>query len=155
MIVRKLRLQRGWSQEKLADQTGLSTRTIQRIERGHTPGVESLRLLAEAFEMDVATLQEGITMRNDQIIDNEEERAMTYVRDLKGFYSHLIKYVIVVAVLFVFNLIKSPDHMWVYWLMFGWGIGIVAHALNVFEVFGFFSPEWEKRQIEKRLGKKL
>ena len=155
MIVRKLRLQRGWSQEKLADQTGLSTRTIQRIERGHTPGVESLRLLAEAFEMDVATLQEGITMKNEQMIDGDEERALAYVRDLKGFYSHLIKYTVVITGLFIFNLIKSPDHMWVYWVMFGWGIGIVAHALNVFEVFGFFSPEWEKKQIEKRLGKSL
>lgn len=34
MIIRKLRLQRGWSQEQLAELTGLSTRTIQRIERG-------------------------------------------------------------------------------------------------------------------------
>ena len=34
MIVRKLRLQRGWSQEQLAEMSGLSTRTIQRIERG-------------------------------------------------------------------------------------------------------------------------
>lgn len=32
MIVRKLRLQRGWSQEQLATLTGLSVRTIQRIE---------------------------------------------------------------------------------------------------------------------------
>ena len=49
MIVRKLRLQRGWSQEHLADMTGLSTRTIQRIERGEKPGLESLRLLADVL----------------------------------------------------------------------------------------------------------
>ncbi|WP_428831123.1 helix-turn-helix domain-containing protein, partial [Campylobacter coli] len=30
MIVRKLRLQRGWSQDQLATMTGLSVRTIQR-----------------------------------------------------------------------------------------------------------------------------
>ncbi|WP_309247253.1 helix-turn-helix transcriptional regulator [Shewanella sp. VB17] len=34
MIVRKLRLQRGWSQEHLSQLSGLSVRTIQRIERG-------------------------------------------------------------------------------------------------------------------------
>ena len=37
MNVRKLRLQRNWSQEQLAQVSGLSIRTIQRIERGQTP----------------------------------------------------------------------------------------------------------------------
>lgn len=37
MIVRKLRLQRGWSQEQLATLTGLSVRTIQRIGRDNNP----------------------------------------------------------------------------------------------------------------------
>jgi Predicted transcription factor, homolog of eukaryotic MBF1 len=39
MIVRKLRLQRGWSQDQLAQLSDLSIRTIQRIERGQTPGL--------------------------------------------------------------------------------------------------------------------
>ena len=34
LLIQKLRLQRGWSQEQLAELTGLSVRTIQRIERG-------------------------------------------------------------------------------------------------------------------------
>ncbi len=41
MIVRKLRLQRAWSQEQLAQLSGLSVRTIQRIERGQACGLES------------------------------------------------------------------------------------------------------------------
>ncbi len=36
MLVQKLRLQRGWSQEQLATVSGLSVRTIQRIERGQS-----------------------------------------------------------------------------------------------------------------------
>ena len=36
MLVQKLRLQRGWSQEQLAVVSGLSVRTIQRIERGQS-----------------------------------------------------------------------------------------------------------------------
>lgn len=59
MIVRKLRLQRGWSQEQLATLTGLSVRTIQRIEQGQQPGLESLKALAAVFELDVAQLQES------------------------------------------------------------------------------------------------
>ncbi len=155
MIVRKLRLQKSWSQEKLADLTGLSTRTIQRIERGHKPSLESLILLSDVFDVDVATLQQGDVMDDSKVLHTDEESALAYVRDIKGFYTHLIKYAIVVTGLLIFNPIKSPETMWVYWVIFGWGIGIVAHALNVFEVFHFFSPEWEKKQIEKRLGKKL
>jgi DNA-binding XRE family transcriptional regulator len=45
MLVQKLRLQRGWSQEQLAELSGLSVRTIQRIERGSTASVESLTAL--------------------------------------------------------------------------------------------------------------
>lgn len=56
MIVRKLRLQRGWSQDQLATLTGLSVRTIQRIEQGQQPGLESLKALASVFELDVAQL---------------------------------------------------------------------------------------------------
>ena len=155
MIVRKLRLQRSWSQEHLADLTGLSTRTIQRIERGEKPGLESLRLLADVFEMDVTALQKGLIMKDETMLTTDEERAIVRVKDLRGFYSSLIKYLVIVVGLFVINLIVSPDYMWIYWVMLGWGIGIAMHALAVFEVFPFFSAEWEKKQIEKRLGRKL
>ncbi len=155
MIVRKLRLQRGWSQEHLADLAGLSTRTIQRIERGEKPGLESLRLLADVFEVEVATLQQGLTMKDDTLVTTDEESAMAHVKALRGFYTSLIRYGVIVTGLFILNLIISPHNMWVYWVMLGWGIGIVMHALAVFEIFPFFSAEWEKRQIEKRLGRKL
>ncbi|MDH5433180.1 MAG: helix-turn-helix domain-containing protein, partial [Gammaproteobacteria bacterium] len=35
MIVKRLRDKKNWSQEQLAIMTGLSTRTIQRIESGN------------------------------------------------------------------------------------------------------------------------
>jgi len=34
MLIQKLRLQWGWSQQQLAKASGLSVRTIQRIEAG-------------------------------------------------------------------------------------------------------------------------
>ncbi len=45
MLIQKLRLQRGWSQEQLAELSGLSVRTIQRLERGQPASVESLKAL--------------------------------------------------------------------------------------------------------------
>jgi transcriptional regulator with XRE-family HTH domain len=41
----------------LAELTGLSIRTIQRIETGANPGLESLRGLAAVFAVDVSELQ--------------------------------------------------------------------------------------------------
>lgn len=53
MDVREARLARGWSQEDLAERTGLSVRTVQRIENGSRPGISSARLLAEALGIPV------------------------------------------------------------------------------------------------------
>ena len=55
MLTQKLRLQRGWSQEQLAILSGLSVRTIQRIERGQSASVESLKSIASVFEIDFST----------------------------------------------------------------------------------------------------
>lgn len=155
MNVRKLRLQRNWSQEQLAQLSGLSIRTIQRIERGQTPGLESLKSLAAVFDVHVDTLPKENDMTQESQIDKTEQQAMEYVRDIKGFYSHAIKYVVVIAMLFVINLSTNPSYIWAWWPMLGWGVGLLSHGLNVFEVFNFFSPAWEKRQIENRLGRKL
>ena len=77
MIVRKLRLDKGWSQEQLAEISGLSVRTIQRIERGQKPSLESLKALAAAFETDVTQLTTEAGMSN-QSISVEEEKAILY-----------------------------------------------------------------------------
>jgi transcriptional regulator with XRE-family HTH domain len=60
MIVRRLREKRNWSQEQLATISGLSTRTIQRIESGNKASLESLKALASVFEIDISILQEEI-----------------------------------------------------------------------------------------------
>lgn len=164
MIVRKLRLQQGWSQEQLSQFSGLSIRTIQRIERGQKASVESLKSLAAVFEVEITDLTLETNMNNDTTqpqqaahisISHDEEHAIQYVKEIKGFYSHLITYVCVIMGLVIINLITSPNHFWFYWPALGWGIGIISHGLSVFEIFNFFSPSWEKKQIEKRLGRKL
>jgi len=43
MLIRKLREERGISQEQLAETTQLSLRTIQRVEAGHRVSYASLR----------------------------------------------------------------------------------------------------------------
>jgi transcriptional regulator with XRE-family HTH domain len=57
MSFRSLRERKLLSQEQLAEQSGLSLRTIQRVEAGHRVSYASLRALAATFEMDVDVLE--------------------------------------------------------------------------------------------------
>lgn len=57
MSFRSLRERKLLSQERLAELSGLSLRTIQRLEAGHRVSYASLRALAATFEMDVDLLE--------------------------------------------------------------------------------------------------
>ncbi len=55
-VVRELRRDRGWSQEQLAAISGLSERTIQRIETDGACSLDSKMALASAFELPPSAL---------------------------------------------------------------------------------------------------
>jgi len=55
--IKAQRARRAWSQEHLAEVSGLGLRTIQRIEKTGAASYESARSLAAVFEMDVAKLR--------------------------------------------------------------------------------------------------
>ena len=54
--VKQLRSQRSWSQDQLASVSGLSLRTIQRIENLSACSLDSKRALAAVFEVDIDEL---------------------------------------------------------------------------------------------------
>lgn len=161
MLIQKLRLKRGWSQQQLAEVSGLSTRTIQRLEAGFPPSTESLKSLAAAFEVDFSTLKPEPEMdtatstASSHDPEKQEKEAFRYVRKLKGFYAHLFQYVMVVGFLAIINVVFSPGYLWVLWVAGGWGFGVLAHAFGVFRPSWFLGPQWEKAQVEKRLGRPL
>lgn len=68
MIVKKLRAKRNWSQEQVATFSGLSIRTIQRVESGQKASIETLKSLASVFEVDTSKLTEEI-----KVIDKKSE----------------------------------------------------------------------------------
>jgi transcriptional regulator with XRE-family HTH domain len=181
MLIQKLRLQKGWSQQQLADLSGLSVRTIQRMEQGQPGSVESLKSLASVFQIDFLALKEpnmtesltdyrthpsptipttpGIEPHpqalHDRARELEEMLAFQQVRRLRGFYRQLGAFALVIPFLAVINLMTSPQHLWFYWPALGWGLGLLMHSLRVFTHFGPLGPEWEKREVEKRLGRPL
>ncbi len=85
----------------------------------------------------------------------EETLALAHVRKLKAFYVHLTQYIVVVAGLAVVNAFTSPHVWWALFAAVGWGFGVLSHALLVFNKIPFFTADWERRQVEKRLGRKL
>ena len=155
MNIQKLRLQRGWSQQQLAELSGLSARTIQRIENGQPASAESLKSLASVFEIDFSTLTSEQDMSATTSSKQDEQLALARVRKIKGFYIHLAQYVVVISVLTVINLLTHPSKLWFFWPALGWGIGILAHAAATFEFIPFFGAEWERKQVEKLLGRPL
>ncbi|MBL4601039.1 MAG: helix-turn-helix domain-containing protein [Rhizobiaceae bacterium] len=159
MIIRKLRMDKGFSQEQLAGMAGVSTRTLQRIERGANASPETLKCLAAVLETDFTILKKEQTMPTENAtvlpeLQPDEREAMEYVRDIKAFYTHAIQYGVVMVGLTILNIVTSPGYFWAIWPALGWGIGLAAHGLSVFEIINFFGNDWEKRQIERRLDQK-
>ena len=55
-LIRNERLKRAWSQEQLAQVSGLGLRTVQRIENGGNASLETVKALAAVLELPVDSL---------------------------------------------------------------------------------------------------
>ena len=51
-LLKEMRNQKGWTQHQLADITGLSLRTIQRLEKTGSASTESFNALCACFEIE-------------------------------------------------------------------------------------------------------
>ena len=76
-------------------------------------------------------------------------KASKRVKELKGFYGNVTSYCLVIPFLIFVNLYTSPNYHWFWWPMFGWGIGVASHALQVFGI----GKNWEENQIRKIMEK--
>ena len=81
------------------------------------------------------------------------ERARRRVQQLRGFYVHLVVYVLVNVFLVGLNLFATPNRLWFYWPLFGWGIGIAIHAAAVFGGGWLWGNAWEERKIREFMDK--
>lgn len=66
-FVRRLRLDKSWSQEKLADEAGVSLRTVQRIEADGVASHRSCRAIADALGVEPAEMRHGGTSNPHQL----------------------------------------------------------------------------------------
>ncbi len=85
MIVRTLREDRGWSQEQLAQTSGVSVRTIQRIETGGRASLETLKCFAAGFETTIPELKKDADMTDhDKPIESVEPAPKPPLEDTPG-----------------------------------------------------------------------
>lgn len=63
--IKDLRTARGWSQERLAEVSGVAVRTIQRLEAGNDASLETLSMVASALEVSVREL--FVTVESDRL----------------------------------------------------------------------------------------
>lgn len=152
MITQKLRLQRGWSQQQLSEISGTSLRTIQRMEAGATPSLETLKSLAAVFEVSIEDLGAPEMTSAENKVSPQEALAMKQVDDLRGFYVHATIYLVACAAISIILWVVSPENLWTgLFLWLGWGGGLLIHAVGTFLLGG----SWERRQVERKLGRSL
>ncbi len=88
-------------------------------------------------------------------MENETEkykRARKRAKELKSFYSHLVTFVVINTYMIAVNLFTSPDELWFYWPLLGWGFGLFWHFCGVF-VFNQFGKDWEEKKIKELMEK--
>lgn len=89
-----------------------------------------------------------------KVVKNDEAyvRAKKRVAELRGFYAHLIVFVIVNLILVIINLVTTPRFLWFLIPLLGWGVGLFFHAVFGFGLFGIFTKEWEERKTKQYMG---
>jgi transcriptional regulator with XRE-family HTH domain len=75
----ELRQAKGWTQERLATESGVGLRTVQRLEAGEDASLETLSLVAEALHVPVrdlfSTIEDAsLSSRVDSLADRTSEQ---------------------------------------------------------------------------------
>lgn len=159
MLVKSLRQKRNWSQQQLAQLSGLNIRTIQRVEKGESVGLETLKSLAAVFEIDVDMLKKAningnelnTTQKNQAtLIDLEkrEQLAITEVKSKKGFYILSLFLLGIFIIFFVPNYNQGENLGALISIAMCFAMIIGAYAISVFQPFG---EKWEKRKIKQAM----
>lgn len=60
----------------------------------------------------------------------QEEKQPTPENRRRSFYAHLGSYLIMGVFFVLVNLLTNPGHLWFYWPLLGWGIGVAFDGLD-------------------------
>jgi hypothetical protein len=125
--------------QNIADRYGLITDKGVKIENNNKTFKVSLPLLYKMNNM----------MYTDDLENSKYVRAVEKVEKLKEFYQNLASYCIVIPFLIFINLRFSPGFYWFWFPIFGWGMGLAFHFLEVNNYNIFLGKNWEDRKIKE------
>jgi two-component system LytT family sensor kinase len=127
--------------QNIADRYGLITDKGVKIENNNKLFRVSLPLLIKMNNM----------MYTDDLENSKYVRALEKVEKLKEFYQNLASYCIVIPFLIFINLRFSPGFYWFWFPIFGWGMGLAFHFLEVNNYNIFLGKNWEDRKIKEMM----
>ncbi len=144
MNIRELRKQKYWSQDQLAQMSGLSIRTIQRIERDQKAGLESLKALSAVFDIEISELQREVVDAAGIITaeQNDQVRKEAYAEGVKGVYKLAGLAIFSLISTFVFVVDDTTGWGFIGLMAVSWAVIIGVYALNTFDLFG---DEWKSK----------
>lgn len=128
--IKELRNKNGFSQEVLAEKTGLSLRTIQRIENGETePRGDSLKKIATAFRVSIDEITDLTIVEDKNIL------VLLNLSQL-GFLAFPLLGIIIPLVIWIFNKekIKGVNNVGISILNFQitWTIALCVLYISIF-----------------------
>jgi hypothetical protein len=90
--------------------------------------------------------------QENYIEDKRYLKAKEKVEKIKGFYSNLISYIIVIPILAYINY-RTTDFPWAIFPALGWGFGVIAHGLDAYGYNPILGRNWEERKIKEFMKK--
>ena len=102
-----------------------------------------------SVELPMLTKQIAIMKTQQEYIqDKRYERAKEKVAKIKGFYTNLLTYLIVIPFLVYLNF-RTTDFPWVLFPIFGWGFGVTMHGMEAYGYNPILGKNWEQRKIRE------
>jgi len=97
-------------------------------------------------------------MKTDYNNEQKFIRARKKVKSIKGFYIHLMVYILVNAVILLSQALSDGGwrifwHWQSYSTIIFWGIGLAFHAFGVFGMDFILGKDWEERKIKEFMDK--
>lgn len=100
-------------------------------------------------KLPLLTQKTKIMKISENIESTKYLRAVERVEEIKGFYSSLIAYCLVIPMLIYINLNYVPQFHWFWFPMLGWGIGMVFQGFKAFSYNPILGRGWEERKIKE------
>lgn len=127
--------------QNIADRYGLITQRGVKIENNNKKFKVSLPLLIKMNNI----------MYSDNLENSKYVKAVERVEKLKEFYQNLVSFCLVIPFLIFINIKFFPSFHWFWFPIFGWGIGLTFHFLEVNNYNIFLGRNWEDRKIKEMM----